>query len=412
MPLSTPALTGRHVVGRDDSCDTVLPGDQISRRHAEFRIDGPVLAVRDLESRNGVYVNGVRRADFALEPGDAVRCGEWIGIVVAGPGPDNLEEIAPGWYGGATLAAAVEPARGAGAELPIVIQGETGTGKEGMARAIHAWSRRAGPFVPVNCAALPSHLVESELFGYRKGAFTGADRASPGLFRAADGGTLFLDEILELPAQTQPKLLRVLEDHQVLPLGETAHVPVDVRVVAATQEPLSVAVSEKRFRADLHARLDGLTVVLPPLRDRREDIVPLFQQLLRQHSKGQGPGLEGKLAESLVLYDWPLNVRELVLLARRQVTVHGQERVLRKAHLPDRMRGPTEGSKEIPLSPADARRARRSTDDATEFEALVAALRAHGGILSRAADAIGITRGRAYRMLAAHPDYSLESERR
>jgi transcriptional regulator with PAS, ATPase and Fis domain len=411
MALSTPTLVGSHVVGRDDSCDTVLPGDQISRRHAEFRVDGPVLAVRDLESRNGVHVNGIRRVDFALVPGDAVRCGEWIGIVVTGEGPAALEEIAPGWYGGPTLAGAVEPARRAGSELPIIVQGETGTGKEGMARAIHAWSGRRGPFVAVNCAALPAHLVESELFGYRKGAFTGADRPSPGLFRAADGGTIFLDEILELPPQTQPKLLRALEEREVLPLGETKPVPIDVRVVSATQEPLSEAVAAKRFRADLHARLDGLTVVLPPLRDRREDIVPLFQQLLRQHTRGRGPELDAKLVESLVLYGWPLNVRELVLLVRRQLTVHGQERVLKKSHLPERMQVQTDGSKDIALTPPDSRPVRKSSADADEFESLVAALRAHKGNIARAAESVGITRARAYRLLAAHPDFSVESER-
>jgi transcriptional regulator with AAA-type ATPase domain len=412
LTLSTPSFTGRHVVGRDEACDTLLPGDQISRKHAEFRVDGPVLAVRDLDSRNGVHVNGVRRTDFALLPGDAIRCGEWVGIVVAGDGPDGLEEIAPGWYGGATLAAAVAPARRAGADLPVIVQGETGTGKEGLARAVHSWSGRTGPFVAVNCAALPSQVVDSELFGHRKGAFTGADRASPGLFRAAHGGTIFLDEILELPAETQPKLLRVLEQHEVLPLGETTPVAVDVRVVVATQEPLSAAVSAKRFRADLHARVDGLTVVLPPLRDRREDIVPLFQKLLRQHAGGPGPELDPKLVESLVTYGWPLNVRELVLLARRQLTVHGQERILKRSHLPDRMRGLSERSKEGALTPAEARPARRSTDDGTEFDSLVGALRAHNGVLAQAAEAIGITRARAYRLLAAHPDFSIENERR
>jgi transcriptional regulator with PAS, ATPase and Fis domain len=409
--LTTAPFKGKHVAGRDESCDTVLPGDQISRRHAEFRVDGPVLAVRDLESRNGVYVNGVRRTDFPLLVGDIVRCGEWIAVVLAAEGPDGLEEIAPGWFGGPTLQAAVEPARRAGADLPIVVQGETGTGKEGMARAIHAWSRRAGPFVPVNCAALPAHLVESELFGHRKGAFTGADRASLGLFRAAHGGTIFLDEILELPLEVQPKLLRVLEQREVFPLGETAAVPIDVRVVAATQEPLSEAVSAKRFRADLHARIDGLTVILPPLRDRREDIVPLFQQLLRQHTKGHGPELEAKLVEALVLYGWPLNVRELVLLARRQLTVHGQERVLKRSHLPERLRAATEPSPEAGGASAEARPARRASDDEREFEELVRALRSCKGVLSKAADAMGITRARAYRLLAAHPDFSLKSER-
>ena len=181
--------------------------------------------------------------------------------------PDGFTEIAPGWYGGATLAAAAAPGRRTGADLPIIVQGETGTGKEGMARALHDWSGRRGPMVAVNCAALPAELAEAELFGYRKGAFTGADVHSPGLFRAAEGGSIFLDEILELPLPLQAKLLRVLEERRVRALGETRDVPIDVKIVVATQEPLADAVAERRFRADLQARLDGLTLVLPPLRD-------------------------------------------------------------------------------------------------------------------------------------------------
>src|SRR6185369_14727849 len=165
-PLLT-AIVGRVVVGRDESCGTTLPGTEISRRHAEFRADGPVVAVRDLASRNGVFVNGTRREDALLVLGDVVRCGEWIGVIVAhASDADGFREIAPGWFGGATLQAAVQPASRVATDLPIIVEGETGTGKEGMARALHGWSGRAGPFVAVNCAALPAELAEAELFGY------------------------------------------------------------------------------------------------------------------------------------------------------------------------------------------------------------------------------------------------------
>jgi transcriptional regulator with PAS, ATPase and Fis domain len=396
----------------------VLEGTEISRRHAELRADGPLLTVRDLQSSNGVFVNGVRTADAPIGPGDVLRCGEWLGVAVTDEDPEGVREIAPGWRGGPALLAAVAPARAAAADLGIVLQGETGTGKEGLAGAIHAWRRRSGRFVAVNCAALPGHLAEAELFGYRRGAFTGADRSSPGLFRAAQGGTLFLDEVLELPPDVQPKLLRALQQREVQGLGETAPVAVDVAVVAAAQEPLADAVRARRFRPDLQARLDGLTLVLPPLRQRRDDIAPLFQEFLREHAGGRPPGLDPKLVEALLLYEWPLNVRELLGLARRLLLTHGHEPVLKRSHLPEAFaaRGarPADGGGGAPAhagAPGPARAAggpaRRSTDDADEFEALVGALREHGNRVVKAAEAIGISRARAYRLLAAHPEFSL-----
>jgi transcriptional regulator with AAA-type ATPase domain len=409
---TTPVGAAVVTVGRDESCEGVLPGQEISRRHAELRVDGPVLSVRDLQSHNGVFVNGRRVADAPLRPGDVLRCGEWLGVVVTDGDPEGLREIVPGWFGGPALVAATAPARIAGASLPIVVQGETGTGKEGLARAVHAWSGRRGPFVAVNCAALPSHLAEAELFGYRRGAFTGADRSSPGFFRAAHGGTLFLDEVLELPADVQPKLLRALEQREVQTLGETVPVAVDVRIVAAAQAPLAEAVAARRFRADLQARLDGLTIVLPPLRERRDEAVALFGELLRQQAGGHPPALDHKLVEAVALHDWPLNVRELGSLARNLLLHHGHEPLLKRAHLPEvfqqavaaRAGGPAPVERAAP----PAAPARKSIDDAEEFSALVTALGAHAGSVGKAAKATGISRARAYRLLAAHPEFSLE----
>jgi tRNA A-37 threonylcarbamoyl transferase component Bud32 len=172
--------------------------------------------------------------------------------------------------------------------------------------------------VAVNCAALPEGLAEGELFGYRRGAFTGADRASPGFFRSAEGGTLLLDEVSDLPLPLQAKLLRVLQEGEVQPLGETRPVPVDVRIVVASQQSLMDAVRDGRFRADLLARLDGVTVRLPPLRTRKEDVPPhLFSHLLRELTQGRAPAIEGDVVERLCLHDWPFNVRELVQLVRQ-----------------------------------------------------------------------------------------------
>jgi DNA-binding NtrC family response regulator len=252
-------------------------------------------------------------------------------------------------------------------------------------------------------------MAEGELFGYRKGAFTGADRASDGFFRAADGGTLFLDEILELPAAVQPKLLRALEQGEVQPLGEARPVAIDVRVVCATQEPLTQAVAEKRFRADLLARLDGLTLKLPPLRERREDIAPLFLRLLHDLSRGKPPAVDPKLIESLLLYDWPLNVRELVLLIRRVLATQATEPMLKRAMLPERMMGaaaPT-ASPRAPALPAG----RAPTADDAAFDQLLVALRGSHGNVSQAAVALGISRARAYRLLEARPEFDVRSLR-
>lgn len=408
-------LTDAGTFGRDVDCTTVLPGQDLSRRHAETRRAGPLSLLRDLGSRNGTWVNGQRIDERPLGPGDVVRIGEWVGLVVelrGEPGPQDLEEIAVGWFGGSTLARAVDAAkRVAATDLPVIVQGETGTGKEGLARALHAWSQRKGAFVAVNCAAIPAAMAEGELFGYRKGAFTGAERANAGFFRAADGGTLFLDEILELPAAIQAKLLRVLEQREVQPLGEAQPVRIDVRVVCATQEPLPRAVGEKRFRADLLARLDGLTVVLPPLRERREDIAPLFLRFVRDDRTGQPLAVDPKLVEALLLYDWPLNVRELVLLHRRLVAIHGAEPMLKRSMLPDRITGAVpSAATPVKATPATTG-VRSSTTDEIAFDQLVKALRAARGNVSQAAAALGITRARAYRLLEARPGFDVRSLR-
>ncbi|HVY41346.1 MAG TPA: sigma 54-interacting transcriptional regulator, partial [Polyangia bacterium] len=363
------------VVGRDPTCDVTLAGPEVSRRHAALRSDGDRrVAIVDLGSRNGVRLNGRLVTTALLAPQDVVRVGDRIGVVTATPAA--IEPIAQGLWGGGALGAALAPARqAAGSDLPVILQGETGTGKERVAEAIHGWSGRPGPFVAVNCAALPEGLAEAELFGYRRGAFTGADRASPGFFRAADRGSLLLDEVGDLPLSLQAKLLRVLEQREVQPLGETRPVPVDVRVIVAGQQPLIEAVRAGKFRADLLARLEGLIVTLPPLRDRREDVIPLFTHLLASGGGAQTPALTSDFAERLCVYDWPFNVRELVQLAKRLLVVRGPDASLTAADLPDRMRE----------SPAASPPGESAAAEPVQLPALVAALRASGGNVSRAA---------------------------
>ncbi len=202
------------------------------------------------------------------------------------------------------------------ADISVLLTGETGTGKEVLARAVHRASGRAAkPFVPFNCTAVPREMLESQLFGYRKGAFTGAENAFEGIIRAAAGGTLFLDEIAEIGPELQPKLLRFLESHEVHGLGEARPVKVDVRVIAATNADIETLVAEGRFREDLFYRLNVVRLRLPPLRERREEIPPLIDHYLRKIAEEQKKGrlaLDDETLEFLVLYAWPGNVRQLV----------------------------------------------------------------------------------------------------
>src|SRR5450631_4352061 len=400
QPSAPVALHGEHkrevTIGRDETSSVRLTGNDVSRRHAILHID-PQSGVRiaDLGSRNGVRVNGRPVSESPLGLGDVVRLGGWVGVVAASAG--EFTQIAPGLWGGATLQAALAPLRTAAAsDLPIVLEGETGTGKELATRALHRWSGRSGPLSAVNCAALPEGLAEGELFGYRRGAFTGADRASAGFFRGAQGGTLLLDEVSDLPLGLQAKLLRVLEEREVQPLGEIHPVPIDVRVVVAGQQPLIEAVRAGRFRADLLARLDGLTVRLPPLRQRREDVLPLFSRLLDGVGRGQVPAVETDFAERLCVHDWPFNVRELVLLVRRILALHSTETTLRAHHLPDRIGQEGTGSPAGSAAPVTAAAA---SAEPVQLPALLVALRASGGNVARAAAILGISRQRAYRLM-------------
>ncbi|HXK17729.1 MAG TPA: sigma 54-interacting transcriptional regulator [Polyangiaceae bacterium] len=395
-------------LGRGEECDVVLPGTEISRRHAELRRSGSTLSIRDLESVNGVFVRGVQLHESPLIEGDVVRLGEWVGVVAAIQDSDPtppFARIAPNLLGGPTLARALELGlRAAKSNLPVLIQGETGTGKELTARAIHELSGRDGPFIGINCAALPEALAEGELFGYRRGAFTGAQAAHVGHFRAAQRGTLLLDELTDLSLPVQAKLLRVLEERRVVPLGESTPIALDVRVIAATQQPLADAVLEKRFRADLFARLDGLTIKLPPLKERPEDIGYLVHELVQKHAGGKAIAIDPLLIERLCLHDWPFNLRELDLLIRRLLVLHAHEPRLLLEHLPERVRDPLEAE-------AKSHRPGALSRDELELSQLVAQLRRHKGNLARAAAEIGISRQRAYRLVESRGDLELESFR-
>jgi transcriptional regulator of acetoin/glycerol metabolism len=407
LPLSE--LSGELDIGRDEHCAASLAGQEVSRRHALVRAQGPHRVLTDLESRNGTWVNGRRVRSVVLACGDVVRVGGWVGVVSRYAGPFGA--LAPGLFGGEALRRALGAAESAArSDLPIVLEGETGTGKEAVAKAIHAWSGRTGPFAAVNCAALPEALAEGELFGYRRGAFSGADQASPGHFRAAQHGTLLLDEICELTLPLQAKLLRVLEEREVQPLGEARPIKLNVRVLTAAQRSLAEAVARGEFRADLYARLDGLTLKLPPLRQRKAEVPYLFARMLLSGSGARPPAVDPRVVERLCLYDWPFNVRELALVVKRLLVLHGTEPKLKLRHLPERFLGGAGDSAEVqPAEVAPAADDARSAPfaDPPDLPRLLAALRESGGNVARAAQALGISRQRAYRLMQAHPEVSL-----
>ncbi|HEY2735753.1 MAG TPA: sigma 54-interacting transcriptional regulator [Polyangiales bacterium] len=381
----------RCVIGRAENCGARLEGTKISREHAEISPVSSAFGIRDLGSRNGVWVNGQRVEATALMDGDVVRLGEWIGVVVPGLTESvQFGEIAPGLLGGPRLAARLAPARKlVEKNIPLVIHGATGTGKERVARALHGWSGRTGEYVGVNCAAIPTDLAEAELFGHSKGAFTGAERARLGFFRQADRGTLLLDEFLELAPRTQAKLLRVLEESEVQPIGDSRAYPIDVLLLAATQQPLAAVVDTGQMRNDLVARLGVYTLLLPRLAERREDIAPLFM-----HFIGPGREVDPELIEWLCLQPWTQNVRELEWLARAMMALHDEKPCLLIDHLPpqyQQAQNPTAVTLPAPALPP--------VEDSELFQRLKSALDENGGVILRAAEALGITRQKAYRIL-------------
>jgi transcriptional regulator with PAS, ATPase and Fis domain len=295
----------------------------------------------------------------------------------------------------------------------------TGCGKEVLAREVHRASGRTGPFVAQNCAALPESLIEAQLFGYVKGAFTGATAASPGLFVEADGGTLLLDEITDLPLPQQAKLLRVLEERAVVPLGATRPRPVDVRFLAASQVALRERVDQGAFRGDLLARLAGATLAIPSLSERREEAPRLFASFFAE-AGGDPSRIQTTLVEKLCLFDWPFNVRQLRLLADSMVALYPSE-PLGTVELDETLRKNVglggvltrERKREAPAVLVSAeqklenaellgrRRAAWLARNGDEARRLEAALRRHSGNVSSAAREAGISRQRAQRLLAA-----------
>jgi DNA-binding NtrC family response regulator len=308
-------------IGSDARNDLVIDAPTVSRFHCEVRLTDGGGVVSDLDSKNGTIVDGVVVYRAMLRAGSVLRLGEAAvrfqpgGPPVRIPLSDRAEfgELVGGSVPMRAVYACLE--RAARSDATVLLEGETGTGKGAAAVSLHRASPRgARPFVVVDCGAIPANLLESELFGHERGAFTGAESRRIGAFEEADGGTVFLDEIGELPLELQPKLLRVLENREVRRLGMNAHRPVDVRVVAATNRDLRADVNAGRFRADLYFRLAVVRVTLPPLRQRAEDLPQLVDRVAR--SLGAGEAQRRALGrpehlEPLARSAWQGNVREL-----------------------------------------------------------------------------------------------------
>jgi transcriptional regulator of acetoin/glycerol metabolism len=386
------------VIGRSEAVfDTPFRDPEMSARHASIRMErkGRVV-LTDLHSDAGTRVNGeMIDGDHVLEPGDVIRCGDALMVYALAsytrPAPADALGTSDAMRSVTRSIEAVAPRK-----HTVVITGETGTGKEIVARMIHDRSGRSGPFIAVNCSTFTESLLPSELFGHVRGAFTGAVAEHPGLFRAARGGTLLLDELADIPMSLQASLLRVLEAQEVRPVGGTRDIGIDVRVIATVNTEIRDLVQAGKFRADLYARLAQWTVRLPRLAERREDIPGLVAGLLPRVDGG-GREISPDLGEALLVHEWPLNVRGLLNILSIAVVSTESERgpllltneVLSALWSTRSMTAEADA----PAEPA------RATLDREELEELMIQFKGH---VAAAGRHVGMTRSKLYRLLEAH----------
>jgi transcriptional regulator of acetoin/glycerol metabolism len=385
---------------------------QMSTRHARLFRDGQTWVLEDSGSTNGTRIDGARIVRQILgsgADGGVFQLGGSLFLLEYElPSPQGTEEvlhIKRAVAGVSTLlpeyaSSMIAFARMAASEVPILLLGESGTGKEVLARAVHGLSGRRGAFVPVNCGALPETLLESQLFGHMKGAFSGAVKDEPGFVRASDKGTLFLDEIGDMPRTSQAALLRVLQEREVTPVGSTQPVKVALRVVSATHRQLSTLTETGAFRADLYARLSGYAHLLVPLRDRMCDLGLLVSSLMTKIRPGKPTNVTAELGRALLSYGWPLNVRELEQ-ALSVAAVLATDDVVKMDHLPESLRKAMKAPRasHAPDAPrASAAPASDASDDVLK-DRLVASLSAHKGNVSEVARSLGRTRMQIHRWM-------------
>jgi two-component system, NtrC family, response regulator AtoC len=394
---------GSIVIGRSLECGLVIDHPSVSRRHAILHVEsGGSCRLEDLGASNGTSVGGApvpTRSSVRLGPGHTIGIGRAVVVIEAGVTrdvPAHAEGAMQRLHQLATTIAA--------SHLSVLISGETGVGKEVLAEYIHRASpRAAGPFVRLNCAALPENLLESELFGFERGAFTGASAAKPGLLEAAHRGTAFLDEIGEMAPAIQAKLLRAVESREVMRLGSTSSRTIDVRFVCATHRDLKELVKSGRFRQDLYFRVNGAGLAIPPLRERRAELLTLAQTFAAETARRMAisvPPLTQAVLSAFEAYAWPGNIRELKNVVERAVVLSGG-RSIGLEHLPGELIEPS--STMSPSSPPSSKiDVLKEELSALERERIERALADACGNQTRAAKILGISRRTLLKRLDAY----------
>ncbi len=398
-------LDGRAVLGSAAGVDIAVNDPAVSRLHMELEARDDGVWVRDLGSRNGTFVEGVLVQSARVPDGGRLQAGSTTFTVSYEPAPAPVD-LWPGERFGPLLGRSVAMrelfarlARVAPTDSTVLLHGETGTGKELVAEALHAASPRAQqPFVIVDCGALPENLLESELFGHAKGAFTGATAARAGAIETADGGTVFLDEVGELPLAMQPKLLRALEARAVRRLGESAYRKVNVRFVSATHRDLRAMVNQGAFREDLYFRLAVLPITIPPLRQRTEDIALLVQHFLPPGAAG---ALPPELVRELSSRPWLGNVRELRNFVERAVALGAKEALAMASEGAPRPAGQQGAAPAVDLD-QPFKDLRERWLDHLEREYISGLLARHQWNVSAVAQAAGLDRTYVHRLIRKH----------
>ncbi len=404
--VSCSSASTRLSIGSHSLNNLVLDDPTVSRFHCELRIDGADVVAADLGSRNGTLVDGVTVREALLRDGSTLRLGNSSIRFNFGDQPVQVA-LSTGSRFGAVVGASVAMRsafalleRAAATDATVLLEGETGTGKGAVVEAIHAQSARArGPFVVLDCSSIAPNLLESELFGHEKGAFTGATTRHVGAFEAASGGTLFLDEIGELPLDLQPKLLRALENRIIRRVGSTAAIPVDIRVISATNRNLRAEVNSGQFRSDLYFRLAVVKIALPPLRHRPDDIPPLVEHILaalKAPPEQRDRILRPESIAAMQRAAWPGNVRELRNHIERLLIFDDESFFEGESTLPVAPAPRTDLTVPTDLPYSEARQRILAEFDRQYCTLLLAK---HGGQVSRAAAAAGVHRVHFYKIL-------------